>query len=244
MYTAIIVEPRQHKALFFVLNNFLENLSNEWNIIVFHGKQNHGYLNNIINNNLLQYKNRITLIKMNVDNLTINDYNKIFITNVHFYDKIPTETFLVFQTDSMIFKNNKHLIDNFLKFDYAGAPWSDNIFDKYNVGNGGLSLRKKSKMLEIIEKSKKYLQNVNEDIFFSCNDIVPLYKPTFEEAKLFSIELVYSDISFGCHKPWGSPDYNKIVEVYPEVKILKELCESLNEPQKKKYSQKQCLIFH
>lgn len=31
-YTAIIVEPCKHKALEFFLNNFLENLSSEWNI--------------------------------------------------------------------------------------------------------------------------------------------------------------------------------------------------------------------
>ena len=29
-YTAIIVEPRKHIALEFVLNNFLENLNNDW----------------------------------------------------------------------------------------------------------------------------------------------------------------------------------------------------------------------
>jgi hypothetical protein len=28
-YTAVIIEPRQHKALQFVLNNFLENLNDE-----------------------------------------------------------------------------------------------------------------------------------------------------------------------------------------------------------------------
>ena len=29
-YTAIIIEPRTHKALEFVLNNFLENLNDDW----------------------------------------------------------------------------------------------------------------------------------------------------------------------------------------------------------------------
>jgi hypothetical protein len=39
-YTALIIEPRKHKALEFVLKNFLENLSNEWSIIIFHGNLN------------------------------------------------------------------------------------------------------------------------------------------------------------------------------------------------------------
>ena len=36
-YTAIIIEPREHKALNYVLTNFYNNLSDEWQIIVFHG---------------------------------------------------------------------------------------------------------------------------------------------------------------------------------------------------------------
>ena len=34
-YTAIIVEPRCHKALSFVLQNFFENLSDEWGVYYF-----------------------------------------------------------------------------------------------------------------------------------------------------------------------------------------------------------------
>lgn len=224
MYTAIIVEPRQHKALLFVLNNFLENLSYEWNIIIFHGINNYDFLINIINKHLLKYIERISLKNLNVDNLKREEYNKMFITNIEFYNHIPTEIFLVFQTDSMILKKNKNLINNFLNYDYVGAPWQWYIFNKFNVGNGGLSLRKKSKMLEIIEKSKNYLQQENEDIFFSCNELVTLNKPSIEEAKLFSIEHIFSDISFGCHQPWISKDYDKIVSVHPEIKILKDLC--------------------
>jgi hypothetical protein len=49
-YTAIIIEPREHKALSFVLNNFLSNLSNDWSFIIFHGNKNSEYVKNIVNN--------------------------------------------------------------------------------------------------------------------------------------------------------------------------------------------------
>ena len=42
MYRAIIVESRIHNALPFVLQNFNENLSDEWSILVFH-KFYHSY---------------------------------------------------------------------------------------------------------------------------------------------------------------------------------------------------------
>jgi hypothetical protein len=72
-YTAIIIEPRKHKALEFVLDNFLENLNNDWNIIIYHGTNNIEYLQNIINTKLQKYKNRITTRNLNVDNLSINN---------------------------------------------------------------------------------------------------------------------------------------------------------------------------
>jgi len=47
-YTAIIVEPREHKALAFVLKNFLENLNEDWNIIILHGMENKKYVKKIM----------------------------------------------------------------------------------------------------------------------------------------------------------------------------------------------------
>lgn len=44
MYRAIIVEPRIHNALPFVLQNFDENLSDEWSILVFHGTENNIFI--------------------------------------------------------------------------------------------------------------------------------------------------------------------------------------------------------
>jgi hypothetical protein len=55
---------------------------------------------------------------------------------------------LIFQLDTLLSEQYKNNIYNFLDYDYVGAPWAFN----HKVGNGGLSLRKKSKMLEILNK--------------------------------------------------------------------------------------------
>ena len=47
-YTAIIVEPRKHKALEFVLNNICDCLTDEWRIILFHCKNNYEYAVEIV----------------------------------------------------------------------------------------------------------------------------------------------------------------------------------------------------
>jgi hypothetical protein len=165
--------------------------------------------------NLYKFKDRITLRNLGVENLELNGYNKL-LTTKSFYDYIPTEMFLVFQTDSIIIPTHSHLINTFLKYDYVGAPWIRNK----QVGNGGFSLRRKSKMLEIIEKVP-YPHGKNEDEYFSLAPI-PMYKPTFDEAKLFSVETVFSEVTFGCHKPWNH-EGAQIVSKYPEIKVLLSL---------------------
>ena len=221
-YTAVIIEPRKHAALPFVLDNFLKNLSNKWNIIIFHGSLNNEYVNDIIDKQLYDYKDRISTINLQVDNFTITEYNKLLM-NTNLYDFIPTETFLVFQTDSIIFEKNKELINDFLKYDYVGAPWNFSFRGVNNyVGNGGLSLRKKSKMLEIIKKDMN--NNWNEDVYFSSTDKVKLFKPSKEEAKLFSVEQLFSKVTFGTHQPWIIKKHHpEFYTLYPEVKILEEL---------------------
>jgi hypothetical protein len=225
LYTAIIVEPRQHKALKYVLNNFLNNLSNDWSFIVFHGNNNLEFVNNIITKKLSVHKHRITLINLNVDNLTHCEYNNLFKHNKDFYNYIPTETFLVFQTDTVIFEKHKHLINNFLHYDYVGAPWNHVIDGKDKnecVGNGGLSLRKKSKMIEIMEKQAESESDCHEDVYFSCCDSVSINKPKLDDAKLFSVEEIFSEISFGCHRPWCDFNNKKILlyNTHEEVKEL------------------------
>jgi hypothetical protein len=214
MYTAIIVEPRKHKALSFVLNNFCKNLSNDWNFIIFHGNLNIDYITDIINGELSNHKHRISLLNLHVDNLTIQDYSNLFINNFEFYDKIPTEIFLVFQTDSMINTQYKDLINDFLEYDYVGAPWRCN-----EVGNGGLSLRRKSKMLEIMKNDKN--KHLPEDVYFSMSNVIKLHKPTFEKAKEFSIECILNEKSFGCHKPYAHMDNILLFKTYPDIELLR-----------------------
>lgn len=147
-YTAVIIEPRNHKALEFVLNNFMENLSDEWGFIIFHSNTNQTMVENITERLFAKYKNKPKLINLKVDSkdFTIKEYSTLFY-HENFYKYIPTETFLIFQTDSMILKENKDKIDNFFEYDYVGAPWPETVrlLGEMQVGNGGLSLRKKVK---------------------------------------------------------------------------------------------------
>jgi len=198
-YTAIIVEPRKHRALEFVLRNVLDNLDHRWSILIFHGTENENWLKELLQKSFQKDLRRISFKGLKFSNLESSlEYNQILASR-KFNEEIPTETFLVFQTDSMINPAHKGLLEKFMDYDYVGAPWP---WSHLHVGNGGLSLRKRSVMLKIIDSHPVY-KGYYEDQFFSMGCInIGARVPSREEAKEFSIEQVYSDRSFGMHKSW------------------------------------------
>jgi len=217
--TAVIVEPREHKALGYVLQNAIENLDDNWDIMIFHGIKNKQFVLDIIEKDLRDFKHRITLQNLYIENLTIEEYNQLM-TSIDFYEKIPTETILIFQTDSIICEECKDYLNEFLQYDYVGAP------NKEWVGNGGLSLRKKSKMIDVLKHHNRE-PGENEDIFFTKKEH-KLSIPDINTANRFSNEGNYSPNSFGVHKPWWYFSKPDLYKKQQHCKALKKLIK-LNE---------------
>ena len=44
LYTAVMIEPREHPAFEFVMTNFLQNLNDDWGFVIFHGTKNKEYV--------------------------------------------------------------------------------------------------------------------------------------------------------------------------------------------------------
>jgi hypothetical protein len=221
-YSAVIIEPREHKALEFVLNNILTNLSDEWGLVIFHGRKNKNFILNLFENSIKKFKHRLDkCIELDVDNLSIDQYSNLCKSSA-FYKCINTEIMLLFQVDSIILDANKNLINKFLVYDYVGAPWLNGV-----VGNGGFSLRRKSKMIEICDNvPHNIINHPHEDNYFSYQNIIPLNKPSFQEAQTFSVETVFHEKSFGIHAPWkhlNKYELEFLTNTYPEISILIEL---------------------
>jgi hypothetical protein len=138
--------------------------------------------------------------------------------NKQIYNLIPTETFLTFQLDTLISAKYKDYIYDFMEYDYVGAPWKKQPIPNLYVGNGGLSLRKKSAILHALDNDTyniKYREN--EDVYFS---FYIKNKPSLEKAKLFSTETIFSEKSFGTHNSYthlSEEELNKISEYIPEI---------------------------
>lgn len=99
---------------------------------------------------------------------SLNHYNHYCIYTLH--NHINSTHALIIQADGYVINIHKWN-NNFLDFDYIGAPWkirSDAYIDPYGnhqrVGNGGFSLR--SKKLLQIPLTQKIEWNVNEGNFY------------------------------------------------------------------------------
>lgn len=192
----VTVETRCHELLEVVIKNFLYFLQNKnWGLVIFHGNTNKDYLIEITKN----WKN-VILHNLEIDKLVESGYNNL-LCSLDFWNKIPGENVLIFQTDTLLLKDN---IAEFMTYDYVGAPWDPALPFVRNisncVGNGGLSFRKKSAMISCI-RNHAY-RGENEDIFFSTyiNN-----KPLLEKAAEFSVETYYYNeflTPMGLHKTY------------------------------------------
>ena len=235
---AVIVETRKHKALPFVLNNVMSILSDEWNLQIFHGSNNLDYINEVIHNT--EYYDKVTLSNLNIDSISQQDTNLEIMLSENFWNQVIAETVLYFECDSMLCPNSEYKVEDFEHFDYIGGYWGNilgTLDSKYErVMNGGISIRKKSFMLDIIKNElQPYLDRGGN----SCEDYFVTDRirtvPTFRDVLTFSIDCGYmyplnNKAPFAIHKPWGvdpkkghGKDYDEIKQVCEGVEELERL---------------------
>ena len=227
-FEAVFIEFRILSHCECIIKNCVEKLNNSWSHTIICGNDNYRYMESIrdrINKN-------IKIIKLDISKTTHNDYNNLLLTK-EFWNMLTGEKILIYQSDSFIFKRN---LFHFQEWDYIGAPFQINCIEGHNVGNGGLSLRSKSKMIEVLDKvelcnnvysdfvnkykKKTQLDNYPEDIVFSQNiQKLNIGKVAdFETAKKFCIDGIYYEDSFGMHAMWHCcKDWEE--KLYLKVKI-------------------------
>ena len=210
---AVLVEFRILDNLEFVIRNTIIKLKTKCIYTVVCGNLNFDYINNI-NSRL---NNILTIIKLNYCNIDVDQYSSI-LTTLSFWENLVGDYILIYQEDSCIFKNN---IEEFLCFDYIGAPWPKSNNDNKNiVGNGGFSLRNKNIMMQIIRKISpteltycsstiEYMKKNNityppEDVYFSkaMLDYNIGIVADWDSANKFSSESIFNINSLGGHKFW------------------------------------------
>lgn len=189
---AVIIEDREISHLKWVIENVKYHTG--WDVILYHGN------NDVENIDCIK-------IKLNID-IDLNGYNEL-LKNIDFWKSFNQEHILVFQSDSFMLRSG---IEDYLMYDYVGAPWNWSIDPNFrdhrykdlsifkNGGNGGFSLRRKSAMIDILEKyyndpseEDSYL---NEDMFFS--KYIRNF-PTLSKRMNFCVETIFFEDPIAIH---------------------------------------------
>jgi hypothetical protein len=140
---------------------------------------------------------------------SINEYNDFMIYKVANY--FTTEFVMIAQHDGFIW-HPEMWDDDFLKYDYIGAPWAPSLLGKgipkkFTVGNGGFSIRSK-RLQDFLRDDDnltiKYADNYPEDVVICQINRAYLEKCGFtfapvEHAMKFSWECGQKRKSFGVH---------------------------------------------
>ena len=150
------------------------------------------------------------------------------LTDPKFWQRVRGEKILLFQIDSVMCSNSPHKITDFLQYDFIGAPWDPSWFgpSEHLVGNGGFSLRSRSKILALLALIP-YDSRIPEDVWYAQN----LHRvngsiPSIEIAKTFSVESMYYARPLGVHRFRLKCSIRaKLFETCPEsMMVMREKC--------------------
>lgn len=168
----VLIEPRCHPALEFVLRNIRWSLPT-WKIILVHGTENEKYVKEL----LKDIHGDFQLLSCKLDDMPPKTYNTLFMQSV-FWNSLPNkpEWILITQTDVILMKKGEDHLENLIQEDckFIGAPWSymcsacfgaldsgcGHMIDQKvvaslapnMVGNGGFSLRHLPSMLSALDR--------------------------------------------------------------------------------------------
>ena len=114
-----------------------------------------------------------------IPKIDVNEYSRFIVYELHKY--IKTKYVLIIQDDGFVV-NPSSWREDFLNYDYIGAPWAipndsfsyrDPMGNLIRVGNGGFSLRS-TKLLSLATELElpwqSYYGFYNEDGFFTCHN--------------------------------------------------------------------------
>lgn len=229
--TALIIEPRRLPNLPQILDQYKFILGSNWKIVFYCGKNDKMHWANILTNT------DIELRELSENNLSAFQYND-FCKQKSLWKSLYGKYVLVFQSDTWIHNDDTYTIEYFTNLNkgYIGGnmsyPWlelmRENIQFSYANFNGGLSLRNRINMLDIIDKfppqptqsPSTRLETDAEDVYFTigCKRL-GIAVGDDDACGHFAMHTIFHDKYFGIHKP------NSNIK-----QQLRELDSSINNP--------------
>ena len=209
---AVIIENRPSANLVPLILHFKSVLGPEWPIKVFHSAEN---LNIFSDSPAFQRQTSSGHIDLHQlpSNITLKDHESVsqFLTRSWLWERLaPHKHILFFQADSILCANSPFMVEDFLHYDFVGAPIDPNYGHGYN---GGLSLRNREKFLEVTQRwnftgNGTEGSRFEDQWFYEKLQELPTGPhsepganlPSWEVATKFAVETIWHKQPFGLHQ--------------------------------------------
>lgn len=164
---ALLIENRPNPILAPLMLHFMSVVPPDWRFRFMGSPESVKSLNQsrAIRDSVDMGKLDLTYIPTNMSTGSQEEISR-FLTTLWLYETVlqPAEWLLVFQTDSMICANSRQTLNSWLDYDWVGAPWNPN--GRFG-GNGGLSLRRVSKIVDVLKHQQRIPNTEPEDVWLT-----------------------------------------------------------------------------
>ncbi|TVY48000.1 hypothetical protein LOCC1_G001687 [Lachnellula occidentalis] len=245
---AVIIESRFRTNLIPLILHFGSVLGDGWPIIILTSMESVSQFS--ASSALGRYlQSGIVQVRVLPQDLMLTDedaFNR-FLTQKWLWENLsPAEHILLFQSDSMLCANAARSVDDYFEYDFVGAPVAAGVGKGFN---GGLSLRKRSSTLRVLEewdyeetkkegdKNKgdrfedqwyynrfKELQERDEAEGIQPEEDGAINLPSVEVARTFSVKTIDYPHPMGVHQihKWKEDQVSTLNEWCPEYKLCSE----------------------
>ncbi|KAJ3166101.1 hypothetical protein HDU88_003648 [Geranomyces variabilis] len=200
---ALLIELRPERTLIPILLHYMATVPEDWPFMLMHSAEVVPLLNRSAAIKKYIQSGKLTAMQL-PETIQLKDRQDVsfFLTQNSTWHLLPepAEHIFFFQLDAMICSNSDQSVDDYLHFDYVGAPWPH--APQLRGGNGGFSMRRKSRLLRCLRHRTWHRGEDSEDVFYSyCLSSFPdAVMPSFQQQKEFAIERVDSPRYLGLHK--------------------------------------------
>ncbi|KNC81103.1 hypothetical protein SARC_06564 [Sphaeroforma arctica JP610] len=231
----LYMEPRRIENAMYVLNNFNSLTPMSWDLVIVCSSENQDFMEQKAN--MLLGTRKVYFLVILPAIFSGAGYNALFL-KLAFWNQIPYDTVLVFQSDSVLCANSPFRIEDFMKYKYIGCAlgeaygvgshydWAPHPF----YGSGGLTIRNVEYHKACLKNPKLASLRVGpwaaEDLFFSHCVHEGSETDRAENVTVmqqFCTQQGFKQPSFGMHKFWDqgyrfAPSHvRKMVEHCPEI---------------------------
>ena len=208
---ATMIELRYNPQIVPHLLHMISVLEDDWPFRIYHSVEN-AELFEARQLQRFRKSGKLTLLKMNID-LSKHQAVSDFLAHRPYWDNLaPAKHVLIFQTDSILCSRSNAKVEDFFAYDYIGAPvhWRFHGENETHPGpiymNGGLSLRNREAILDVIDNAPAFNDPVNKDYWYEDEFFVRHLErmghrlPTRDVARQFSVETDYYPSPLGVHQ--------------------------------------------